>query len=219
MRKDPPSELKAHMPFAAFRALSGIAIMHAIFYVEMARCTSRVLFWMLHPVHVLFSALFMAAMYRFNSRAERSRTIPAGHQRSIGIATRSDSTTPYSGEFLPARPSKGIRSGLSEGYWLVNPLVLAKAAVRCFQPRTRFAQTGYVLLSTWAALFYLAMAPRQGVHALTIGLITGSLLFVVWGTCCMTDILSPFFFARRSGNLAHGNGDRNLLDVYIRGGI
>lgn len=88
MLKDVPNELKAHAPFTAFGALTGIAIMGVIVFAEVPRSTSSALFWTLHPLHVLLSALVTAAIYRFHGRAGLGRTVLVGYLGSIGIATR-----------------------------------------------------------------------------------------------------------------------------------
>ena len=50
-------ELRAHAPFTAVGALSGIAIMAIIISARASHSLSAILFWSLHPFHVVLSAL------------------------------------------------------------------------------------------------------------------------------------------------------------------
>lgn len=218
MLKDISNELKAHAPFTAFGALTGIAIMGVIVYAEVPRSMSSALFWTMHPLHVLLSALVTAAMYRLHGRAGLGRTVLVGYLGSIGIATLSDSIIPYCGEYWLGLPNKGMHFGFIEKWWLVNPLALAGIATAWFHPKTRFPRAGHVLLSTWASLFHMAMALGEGVDVLTMGLITVFLFFAVWVPCCTSDIVFPLLFAAGSRRLAYGDGGRRPFDAYIPGG-
>ena len=100
MLKDIPNELKAHAPFTAFGALIGVGTMAVIVYAQVPRSTSSTLFWTLHPMHVLLSALVTASMYRLHGKGGFGATVLIGYVGSIGIATLSDSIIPYFGEYL-----------------------------------------------------------------------------------------------------------------------
>ena len=62
------TELARHAPFTALGTLSGIAIMVLIAFVGMPRTVSQGLFWTLHPLHVLLSALVTTAVYVMHGR-------------------------------------------------------------------------------------------------------------------------------------------------------
>lgn len=62
-------ELKAHAPFTAFGTLTGIVIMAAFIQYQVPKEISSTLFWTLHPLHVLISALVTTAMYRMYAGA------------------------------------------------------------------------------------------------------------------------------------------------------
>ena len=53
MLKNIPNELKAHAPFTAVEALTGIGIMAGIVYAHVPRSTSSTLCGKLHPMPVL----------------------------------------------------------------------------------------------------------------------------------------------------------------------
>ncbi|HUU83958.1 MAG TPA: hypothetical protein VM243_10690, partial [Phycisphaerae bacterium] len=99
MLKNIPDELKAHAPFTAVGALTGIGIMAGIVYAQIPRSVSSTLFWTLHPMHVLLSALVTAAMYRLHGKGGFGATVLIGYLGSVGIATLSDSIIPYLGEY------------------------------------------------------------------------------------------------------------------------
>ena len=88
-------ELKAHAPFTVVGALTGVAIMVILASAEAPRSFSTTLFWGLHPLHVLLSALVTAGMYRLHSTGKLWATILVGYLGSIGIATLSDCIIPY----------------------------------------------------------------------------------------------------------------------------
>jgi len=127
-------ELKAHAPFTAVGALSGILIMVIIASARVSHSLSAILFWSLHPFHVVLSALVTAGMYRLHSKGALWKTILIGYFGSIGIASLSDSIIPYLGEWLLDLPNRGLHLGFIEKWWLVNPLAIAGIAIAFFWP-------------------------------------------------------------------------------------
>jgi hypothetical protein len=200
-------ELKVHAPFTAFGALTGLAIIAVISCARVPHSVSQTLFWTLHPLHVLLSAMVTAGMYRLHSRGGVKATIVVGYLGSIGIATLSDSVIPYLGEYLLALPERGVHFGFIEKWWLVNPLALFGIAVACVYPKTRFPHAGHVMLSTWASVFHMSMALGQQVSVLTVVLMTVFLFFAVWVPCCTSDIVFPLLFLPKRVALALGEGD------------
>ena len=190
------NELKLHAPFTFVGALTGIAIMVFFTVVRIPRSVSASLFWGLHPIHILLSALVTAGMYRLHSRGKLWTTILIGYFGSIGIATFSDCIIPYLGESLLALPNKGIHLGFIEKWWLVNPLALAGISIAYWWPRTRFPHAGHVLLSTWASLFHMVMALGNQPSPLTTAVIVLFLFIAVWIPCCLSDIVFPLLFSR-----------------------
>ena len=206
MLKDIPNELKAHAPFTAFGALTGIGVMTGIVCAQVPRSASSTLFWTLHPMHVVLSALVTAAMYRLHGKGGLGATLLVGYLGSVGIATLSDSIIPYFGECLLGLPNKGIHFGFIEKWWLVNPLAMAGIAIAWFYPKTKFPHAGHVLLSTWASLFHMTMALGAQVDVLTMGLITVFLFLAVWLPCCTSDIVFPLLFSKERKDLVPCEG-------------
>jgi hypothetical protein len=183
---------------------------------HVSRSVSGTLFWTLHPLHVLLSALVTAAMYRLHGKGGLVATALVGYVGSIGIATLSDSVIPYFGEFLLGLPNRGVHLGFIEKWWLVNPLAVIGIIVACSYPRTKLPHAGHVLLSTWASLFHMTMALGEQVGVTTIGLTAVFLFFAVWAPCCTSDIVFPMLFARPRMGLAHGGGGPRPFDVRAR---
>lgn len=199
-------ELKNHAPFTIFGAVTGIIIL--AFFQNLPSNISYNIFYILHPIHVLLSALVTASMYELHTcehiggKCIRGKCnlwvlLIIGYIGSVGIATVSDSLIPYLGEVLLRMPKRDIHLGFIEKWWLVNPLALLGVAIACFRPTTKFPHAGHVLLSTWASLFHIMMAIEGSLHWLVY---VGIFLFVflaVWTPCCVSDIVFPLLFVKQ----------------------
>jgi len=163
---------------------------------------SHTVFYILHPIHVVLSALVTASMFELHrSGKERRRSnfwllLVIGYLGSVGIATLSDSVIPFAGEVLLGLPNRGLHLGFIEKWWLVNPLALIGVAFAYFRPTTRFPHAGHVLLSTWASLFHIIMARGESL-SWSMYLVVFLFLFVaVWLPCCVSDIAFPLLFVK-----------------------
>jgi hypothetical protein len=193
------AELGRHMPFTALGTLSGILIMGLIALLSVPAQTSERLFWVMHPAHVLLSALVTTAVYRLHSGRGFMKTLLVGYLGSVGIATFSDSVMPYFGEFILGLPRREWHIGFIEKWWLVNPLALAGIGLGAWQPQTRIFHGMHVLLSTWASLFHMTMAVGPDPGAAMIAGIAFFLFLSVWVPCCTSDIVFPLVFAPLPG--------------------
>jgi hypothetical protein len=198
------TELRSHAPFTAFGTLTGIVIMAAFIQFQVSKEISATLFWTLHPLHVLLSAIVTTAMYRLHSGGGVWRTILIGYFGSVGIATLSDSLIPFAGEWLLDLPYRGIHLGFIEKWWLVNPLALSGIALGHVISHTRIPHAGHVLLSTWASLFHILMALGTSLDVVTTILIAVFLFLAVWVPCCTSDIVFPLLWIKKE----NGDGKR-----------
>ncbi len=119
-------ELRNHAPFTVFGALTGI------FFQKLPKETSFRIFYVLHPLHVVLSALVTASIYEiheceipgpqcFRGKCNLWKLFRIGYLGSIGIATLSDSVIPYQGEVLLGMPNRGIHIGFIEnGGWSIH---------------------------------------------------------------------------------------------------
>ena len=196
--KNIAGELKVHAPFTIVGALTGVAIMVILSSAAVPRSFSTRLFWGLHPLHVLLSALVTAGMYRLHGTGKAWATILIGYLGSVGIATVSDCIIPYIGETMMGLPNKGTHVGFIEKWWLVNPIATIGIAVAYLWPETKLPHAGHVLLSTWASLFHMTMAAGGELSLPTMVGVFVFLFFAVWVPCCTSDIVFPLLFLRES---------------------
>jgi len=195
MSKNIVKELKHHLPFTIFGAITGIVIM--LFFYKIPSDIAYNIFYVLHPMHVVLSALVTASMYKiYAKKVNPFILILIGYVGSVGIATLSDSIIPYISEVMLNLPNSGIHLGFIEKWWLVNPLAFLGIAIAYFNPTTKFPHAGHVLLSTWASLFHIIMA-LGGTISLTLTIIIFIFLFIaVLIPCCLSDIIFPLLFVK-----------------------
>jgi len=155
------------------------------------------IFYILHPAHVVLSALVTTAMYKKYGNGKIWMAIPIGYFGAIGIATLSDSVIPYLGEMLLSLPNKGIHIGFIEEWWIVNPAALIGIAIGYWRLTTKVPHSGHVLISTWASLFHIIMALGETVNWITLLPIFFFLFLGVWIPCCTSDIVFPLLFVRK----------------------
>jgi len=178
MQKNILKELKKHAPFTIFGAILGVILMFFIYNIP--KNISYNIFYTLHPLHVLLSALVTSSIYILYS----------------GKNFKIWKLIPYLGETLLNLPNKGIHLGFIEKWWLVNPLALLGIAIAYFKPKTKLPHVGHVLLSVFASLFHIIMALGQTITT-TILLLTTIFIFIaVIIPCCLSDIIFPLLFVK-----------------------
>jgi len=199
-------ELKIHAPFTIFGAVTGVIII--AFFQKLPSGLSYNIFYVLHPIHIVLSALVTASMYRLHTcerisgKCIRGKCnlwflFIIGYIGSVGIATISDSIIPYLGEVMLKMPNREVHLGFIEKWWLVNPLAIIGVLIACFRPTTKFPHMGHVLLSTWASLFHIVMS--IGAKSLNWFVYLAIFLFLflaVWIPCCISDIVFPLLFVK-----------------------
>ena len=192
------TELKVHSPFTILGALTGIFIMMLYAAFSIPSELSYKIFYTLHPMHVLLSALVTASMYELHSKGKCKLwvLILIGYCGAIGVATLSDCIIPYLGEVLLDLPNRGIHLGFIEEWWLVNPLAFLGIAIAYYNPTTKFPHGGHVLLSTWASLFHIIMAGGNTLDWFTYLIVFFFLFVSVWIPCCISDIVFPLLFVK-----------------------
>jgi len=191
------NELKHHAPFTALGATTGIIIMVIIVFgnaLQQVSQASQTVFYILHPLHVVLSALVTTAMYKKHSKGKIWAAVLIGYSGSIVIATISDSVIPYLGEMLLDLPNRGIHIGFIEEWRIVNSAALIGIIIGYLRPTTKFPHFGHVLLSTWASLFHVIMALGGTANWITLFVIFSFLFLAVWVPCCTSDIVFPLIF-------------------------
>ncbi|MFO7915443.1 MAG: hypothetical protein R6U43_07105 [Candidatus Krumholzibacteriales bacterium] len=196
-------ELRKHIPFTVFGAGTGILIM--AFSRWMSSGIMLDIFYVLHPMHVVLSALVTASIYKFHECGDAGSGVIKkkcnfwillliGYVGSIGIATLSDSVIPFLAETILGLPNREIHLGFIEKWWLINPLAVAGVIFAYFKPYTKFPHAGHVLLSTWASLFHIMMALGGALSPVSYLGIFVFLFLAVWLPCCLSDIVFPLLF-------------------------
>ncbi len=192
------NELKRHAPFTSLGAVTGIILMAIIVLGNVPPEASKTFFYILHPFHVVLSALVTTVIYKQHSNGKVWAVILIGYVGAIGMATLSDAVIPYLGGVL-LNLDIGFHLGFIEKWWLVNPMALLGIAVGYWKPTTRFPHAGHVLLSTWASLFYFtAFGTANWIPLLPF--IFLFLFLAVWAPCCMSDIIFPLLFTKEPAN-------------------
>ena len=198
-------ELKQHAPFTFFGAITGIVVM--LFFQKMPYNLSYQFFYVLHPIHVVLSALVTTSMYENYKKCNTHQgkcniyiLLIIGYMGSIGVATISDSLLPYLGETLLNLPNRGIHIGFIEKWWLINPLAVIGILIAYLKPSTKFPHAGHVLLSTWASLFHIIMALGGALNWYLYLAIFIFIFISVWIPCCVSDIVFPLLFVGESNN-------------------
>ena len=199
MKENIIKELRNHIPFTIFGAITGIIVM--LLFYNLPSDVSYNIFYILHPIHVLLSALVTTSIYiiytkKNNQKINILSLILVGYIGSIGIATLSDSIIPYIGEIFLNLPNKGIHLGFIEKWWLVNPLAFLGIGIAYFNPKTKFPHAGHVLLSTWASLFHMIMALGTTINTPLVIIIFLFLFISVLIPCCLSDIIFPMLFIK-----------------------
>ncbi|MBU0467944.1 MAG: hypothetical protein KKD07_00505 [Candidatus Omnitrophica bacterium] len=200
-------ELRTHAPYTGFGAISGILII--VFFQKTPSELSHTIFYILHPTHVILSALVTASMYKlhtcehFGSKCLKGKCnlwilLIVGYVGSVGIATLSDSVIPYIGESLLNMPNRGSHIGFIEKWWLINPLAILGIIIAYFWPSTKFPHAGHVLISTWASLFHIMMAVGKPLYWFEYIVIFVFLFVAVWLPCCFSDIVFPLLFVKKA---------------------
>ena len=198
-------ELKQHIPFTSFGALTGILII--VVSLKMPKNISYNIFYVLHPIHVVLSALVTASIYKLHTCGRLSKKcikgrcnlwvlFLIGYVGSIGIATLSDSIIPFLGETLLNMPHREIHLGFIEKWWLVNPLAIVGIIFAYFKPTTKVPHAGHVLLSTWSSLFHILMAVGLSLSWFSYIAVFVFLFLAVWIPCCLSDIVFPLLFVK-----------------------
>ena len=197
-------QLAEHAPFTAVGAVAGIIVMVIIYFFNAPRDVSSALFYTLHPLHIVLSALATTAIYRRHKRGKLWVTILIGYTGSIGIATLSDIIVPYLGgtalnipmEFhLPFIETTKIPFIGIEKWIIVNSAAFIGIAIAYWKPVTRLPHMGHVLLSTWASLFsFTAFGVANWIPLLPF--IFLFLFLAVWLPCCISDIIYPLLWVR-----------------------
>jgi len=186
-------ELKEHVPFTLFGAVTGILLMAAIVWAKVNPHALEPVFEGSHALHVFLSAVVTSAMYR-RYRPGLAACAAIGFIGAVASGTLSDVVFPHLGGLVVGGEMR-LHVPFIEEWWLINPIAAAGVAFGIYRPRTKVPHSGHVLLSTWASLFYLT-AYGQAPWLRLLPQVFVVLFVAVWMPCCFSDIVFPLLFVR-----------------------
>ncbi len=187
-------QLKNHAPYTALGAVTGIIVMVIVVVGKIPVGVSQTIFYSLHPIHILLSALTTTSIYMKYGSRKIWMVVLVGWTGSLGIATISDVIIAYFGAVLLQVPIE-FHVPFIENWWL-NLLAIVGIMIGYKKQTTKIPHFGHVLLSTWASLFYFAAFGMANWIPL-LPFIFLFLFIAVWIPCCTSDIIYPLLFARR----------------------
>lgn len=185
-------ELKHHMPFTLAASFSA-GILVAIFYL-VGRIPSEELFEVIHPAHILVSAIATSAIYWKNKKSIW-RAILIGMSGAIIVGTLSDALFPFLAGNLFSLHTH-LHLPILEEPVLILGIAFLGSVLGMYSYLFRVSHLLHVFLSIFASLFYL-LAFSIKLDAVGILLISGLVFLVVYIPCCISDIVFPLLFLNK----------------------
>ena len=185
-------ELKHHLPFTFFASLAA-GILVAILY-SLGNLPSESLFEIMHPAHVLVSAIATSAIYwKYNKSFYKG--ILVGIVGAILIGSLSDIVLPWiAGNLFSLETS--FHLPIVENPFLIFSVALVGAAIGMKWGLFKISHSIHVFLSVFASLFYL-LAFSIEINALIILLFSLIVFLAVFIPCCISDIIFPILFIKK----------------------
>ena len=183
-------ELKNHIPFTAFATF--IAIIITIYLLRFK--ISEELFHILHPLHIIASAIVTAGIF-YKYKPKIFLALSIGLTGSIIIGSLSDIIFPYIGGLI-FNLNIEFHLPIIEMTTIILFTAIMGSILGISLRITRFPHLIHVFLSVFASLFYLLAFSQSFEIIYFIGA-----FFVVFTAviipCCLSDIIFPFFFLRK----------------------
>lgn len=178
-------ELKHHIPFTASATL--IAILFVLLFRSFDTKTA---FEIIHPVHVIASAIVTSAIY-YKHKKNISIAIIIGLTGSILIGSISDILLPYLGalifNFKPEFHLPIIKETL-----IILSAAFIGSIIGITTKITKFPHFIHVFLSVFASLFYLISFAQIDSTGLILSFFIVFIAVLI--PCCISDIIYPLFF-------------------------
>ncbi len=192
-------ELRIHFPYSIFSALVAIGFAALFSEVFLQGNTQQVieassgLFHILHPTHLLFSAIAISAMF-WTHEKKLWKAVLVGIFATVPVCSIGDILIPYLGGLL-LHQDMHLHICIIEHPGLVIPFVLIGIMGGCLaaetvEKSTIFSHSAHVLVSCAAALFYLISFGFVD-WLQHIGVIFVILLIAVLVPCIIHDIVVP----------------------------
>ncbi len=190
-------ELKHHSPFTlAASLLAGVLVV--ILYLinkEYFVGTIPALFEIMHPAHVLISAMATSAIYwKYNKSI--IKTILVGISGAIFIGSFSDVIFPWIAGNLFSLHTH-FHLPIIENPILIISVAFIGSIIGMSFGIFRLSHSLHVFLSIFASLFYLLTFSIE-MNFLAILLVSFLVFLAVYLPCCISDIVFPLLFIKKS---------------------
>lgn len=189
-------ELKCHLPFTLTASLTAGILVAILYLVNREYFVGVVfgLFEIMHPAHVLVSAMATAAIYwKYNKSVVK--TILIGIGGAILIGSLSDVIFPWiSGNLFSLHTH--FHLPIIEKPILIIGVALIGSVAGMYLGMFKFSHSIHVFLSIFASLFYLLIFSVE-MNALAILLISLLVFLAVYIPCCISDIVFPILFIEK----------------------
>ncbi|MFH1521996.1 MAG: hypothetical protein ABIF18_03485 [archaeon] len=186
-------ELKHHLPFTLTASLSAAVLVAILYLINREYFIGVVsgLFEIMHPAHVLVSAMATATIYwKYNKSVVK--TILIGIVGAISIGSLSDIIFPWLAGNLFSLHTHFHLPIIEEPILIIGVALIGSVAGMSLG-MFRFSHSAHVFLSIFASLFYL-LAFSVEMSTLVILLISVLVFLAVYIPCCISDIVFPIFF-------------------------
>lgn len=185
-------ELKHHLPFTVFATIIAIILVIFLKYLFQKQISGG-LFEILHPLHVMASAIVTAGIF-YKYKPKVIYTLLIGITGSIILGSLSDIILPWIGGSLLGFGTS-FHLLLIEKPVLILLSALIGSSIGISTRITKMPHFIHVFLSVFASLFYLLAFSQIFNTFYFIGAFLIVLIAVII-PCCMSDILFPFFFLK-----------------------
>lgn len=182
-------ELRHHLPLTlGVSLLAGILV--AVFY-NFGRVPGESFFEVLHPAHVLVSAVATSAIYyRYNKKWVNA--VLVGTAGAILIGTFSDVLLPWlAGNVFLLHTH--LHLPIIEKPVLILSLALIGSIIGMYKDFFKVSHSLHIFLSVFASLFYL-LAYSIDLVLVEIVLVSLIVFVAVYVPCCISDIVFPILF-------------------------
>jgi len=183
-------ELKHHAPFTLGATFIAILIVF-IFGFVLNQKISENIFEIIHPMHILISAIVTSAIF-YSYKKNIFYSILVGISGTVIIGSLSDVVFPYFGGLIfNFHPT--FHLPLIEYPSIIIGVALFGSLVGIATKITRLPHFLHVLLSVFASLFYiLAFSIKLNFIGFAIAFLIVFIAVII--PCCVSDIVFPFLF-------------------------
>lgn len=189
------SELKRHLPFTLTSSIAAIILVSIFYLINKEFFISKVpnFFGIMHPAHVLVSAIATSAIYH-KYKKSLLFSILIGIVGSITIGTLSDIVFPFLlGNLFSLNTH--LHLPIIEETLLIIGVSFTGSLIGTKWNLSKPSHSLHVFLSIFASLFYILTFSIE-INLLMFALILLIVFLAVYIPCCISDIVFPLIFVK-----------------------